>query len=133
MKRTWLVVRLGIAAALVVITGCAAVAPAGDGQNPDGEVCRIEPPAPPAPLAKPLPSGKHYQAARAALAAGDLGKAGLEVKLALQDDPRNAAAHFLLGCLLERKGQSDRRSWRSSGQRQSTRPIPMRSITWGRC
>ena len=34
-------------------------------------------------------------------------KANLEVKLALQDNPLDAASHFLLGCLLERKGEHD--------------------------
>jgi Flp pilus assembly protein TadD len=37
----------------------------------------------------------------------NLGKANLEVKLALQDNPLDAASHFLLGCLLEQKGEHD--------------------------
>ena len=34
-------------------------------------------------------------------------KALREAKLALQDNPLDAASHFLLGCLLERKGETD--------------------------
>jgi tetratricopeptide (TPR) repeat protein len=49
----------------------------------------------------------HYQSARAALVEGDVAKAELEVKLALQDDPLDAASHFLLGCLLEQRGERD--------------------------
>ena len=50
---------------------------------------------------------RHYQAARAAFTAGDLGKADMEVRLALQGNPSHAASHFMLGCLLERKGEDD--------------------------
>jgi Flp pilus assembly protein TadD len=53
------------------------------------------------------PPVQHYQTARAALIAGNMDKADLEVKLALQDNPLDAEAHFLLGCLLERKGEND--------------------------
>lgn len=49
----------------------------------------------------------HYQAALAELKAGHIDQAGLEAKLALQDNPLDASAHFLLGCLLERKGEHD--------------------------
>jgi hypothetical protein len=38
---------------------------------------------------------------------GHLEQAGSEVKYALQEDPRDAASHFLLGCLLVRKGEHD--------------------------
>lgn len=68
------------------------------GLNP--AVVRVQPP-------QPQPPGTHYQAARAALMAGNRDKANLEVKLALQDNPLDAASHFLLGCLLERKGEHD--------------------------
>ena len=53
------------------------------------------------------PPEKHYQAARAALMGGNMDRANLEVKLALQDNPLDAASHFMLGCLLERKGEND--------------------------
>ncbi len=53
------------------------------------------------------PAEKHYQAARAALAKGNLAKAEREVKLALQDNPLDAKSHFLLGCLLAAKGERD--------------------------
>jgi len=49
----------------------------------------------------------HYQAAHAAFTSGNVTKANLEVKLALQANPTDAASHFLLGCLLERQGQTD--------------------------
>jgi len=57
------------------------------------------------PKSQPLEG--HYQAARAALTRGDTDKAKLEVKLALQDNPLDAASHFLLASLLERQGDHD--------------------------
>jgi len=56
---------------------------------------------------KPQPPNTHYQTALADLRGGDTDKAALEVKLALQENPLDAASHFLLGCLLERKGERD--------------------------
>jgi Flp pilus assembly protein TadD len=53
------------------------------------------------------PPTQHYQAARAAFLEGNVDKADLEVRLALQDDPNDADSHFLLGCLLERRGEND--------------------------
>ena len=53
------------------------------------------------------PPNTHYQTALADLRGGDSDKATLEVKLALQENPLDAASHFLLGCLLERKGEHD--------------------------
>jgi len=55
------------------------------------------------------------------------------VKLALQDNPLDAESHFLFGCLLERKGEPTRRSWRISVRWRSIQPTPTRSTTWGRC
>jgi general secretion pathway protein D len=49
----------------------------------------------------------HYETARAYLVAGNMDKANVEVRLALQENPQNAASHFLLGCLLEQKGEND--------------------------
>lgn len=49
----------------------------------------------------------HYQAARAALMRDDTDNANLEVKLALQENPLDASSHYLLGCLLEQKGEHD--------------------------
>lgn len=63
--------------------------------------------APAAGRGEPEQPNQHHQAARAALAAGNLGKATVEAKLALQDDPLDAASHLLLGALLERQGQRD--------------------------
>jgi Tfp pilus assembly protein PilF len=59
------------------------------------------------PQPAPPPADQHYRAARAAFIAGNLDKANLEVKLALQDNPTDAAAHFLLASLLERRGETD--------------------------
>jgi len=53
------------------------------------------------------PPNTHYQTALADLRGGDTDKATLEVKLALQENPLDAASHFLFGCLLERKGERD--------------------------
>jgi len=53
------------------------------------------------------PQNTHYQAALADLKGGNTDKATLEVKLALQENPLDAPSHFLLGSLLERKGEHD--------------------------
>ena len=53
------------------------------------------------------PPNTHYQTALADLRGGNTDKANLEVKLALQDNPLDAASHFLFGGLLERKGEHD--------------------------
>jgi Tfp pilus assembly protein PilF len=65
--------------------------------------------AAPARAGGPTPpsADQHYQSARAAFLAGNLTTADLEVRLAIQGNPANAASHFLLGCVLERKGQND--------------------------
>jgi Flp pilus assembly protein TadD len=77
---------------------CAAVALLAAGLEP--AAAQVQ-----APTAQP--PEKHYQAARAALMEGNMDRADLEVKLALQDNPLDAASHFMLGCLLERKGEND--------------------------
>ncbi len=56
---------------------------------------------------KPQPPEKHYQAARDALTRGDTDNARLEAKLAIQDNPLDAAAHFLLASLLALQGEND--------------------------
>ncbi|HEX9204972.1 MAG TPA: tetratricopeptide repeat protein, partial [Candidatus Deferrimicrobiaceae bacterium] len=53
------------------------------------------------------PPNTHYQTALADLREGNTDKAALEVKLALQENPLDAASHYLFGCLLERKGEHD--------------------------
>ena len=50
---------------------------------------------------------RHYQAARAAIRGGNMDKADREVKLALQDNPLDAEAHFLQACLLAARGEHD--------------------------
>jgi tetratricopeptide (TPR) repeat protein len=82
----------GVVAALLCAAGCAL--PHAPGTEPA--------------TAQVQPSDKHYQAARAALMRGDLEKANVEVKLALQDGPLDAKSHYLFGCLLEMKGEHER-------------------------
>lgn len=90
------------ASLLQVVAGCSST------PKPDGAgVPPVATAASPAPRSLSPAAGGHYQAARNALAAGDLDQAGAETKLALQADPRDAAAHFLLGCLLAHKGEND--------------------------
>ena len=76
----------------------AAVALLAAGHEP--AAAQVQPPT-------PEPPEKHYQAARAALMGGNTDRADLELKLALQDNPLDAASHFLLGCLLEQRGEND--------------------------
>lgn len=57
--------------------------------------------------ARAQPREAHFQAARAALAAGDATRARTELRLSLQEEPANAEAHFLLACLLARDGDVD--------------------------
>jgi tetratricopeptide (TPR) repeat protein len=53
------------------------------------------------------PPNTHYQTALADLKGGNTDKAALEVKIAIQENPLDAASHFLLGGLLERNGERD--------------------------
>ena len=92
---------------LFVLSGCASIGPGRVTQDrfdytagPEPAAAQVQPP-------KPQPPGMHYQAAQAALMGGNMEKASLEVKLALQDNPLDAASHFLLGCLLAREGKND--------------------------
>jgi len=92
---------------LFVLSGCASIGPGRVTQDrfdytagPEPAAAQVQPP-------KPQPPGMHYQAAQAALMGGNMEKANLEVKLALQDNPLDAASHFLLGCLLAREGKND--------------------------
>jgi len=92
---------------IVAVWGCGGVGPTTVTRDrfdytasPEPAAAQVQPP-------KPQPPEMHYQAARAALMEGNMEKANLEVKLALQDNPLDAASHFLLGCLLERKGEHD--------------------------
>ncbi|MCU0724419.1 MAG: tetratricopeptide repeat protein [Planctomycetes bacterium] len=55
----------------------------------------------------PTESEQHAPSAREAFLQDDTDRAELEAKLALQADPMDAEAHFLLGCLLARKGEFD--------------------------
>lgn len=91
--------RITGASASPVLLALAALAMSGCGWNGGAAI--------PPMAAKVQPSGDHYQAARVALAKGDTAKAALEVKLALQDNPLDARAHFLFACLLEMKGEHD--------------------------
>jgi len=82
---------------LLAVPGYAAVGPASI-----DDAASFKPASP-----QVQPARTHYQAALAELRAGNMDKAGHEVKLALQDNPLDASAHFLFGCLLERQGEHD--------------------------
>lgn len=88
--------------AVLAMAGCGAIGPGTVSRDRFDYTAGLKP-----ATTQVQPPKKHYQAARAALMEGDLDKATLEVKLALQDNPRDAAAHFLLGCLLAQKGEHD--------------------------
>jgi len=67
----------------------------------------LEPAAAQDPPSKVQPPNTHYQTALADLSGGNTDRAALEVKLAIQENPHDAASHFLLGGLLERNGERD--------------------------
>jgi len=92
---------------ILLFVGCASIGPGTATQERFDDTAVLEPAAAQVQPPKPQPPKAHYQAARAALMRGNTDKANLEVKLALQDNPLDAASHFLLGCLLERKGEHD--------------------------
>jgi len=92
---------------IVAVLGCASIGQDRVTRDRLDYTAGLEPVAAQVQSLKPQPPDKHYQAARAALMGGNMDKANLEVKLALQDNPLDAASHFLLGCLLERKGEHD--------------------------
>jgi Tfp pilus assembly protein PilF len=94
-------------AVILLLVGCASIGPGRVTQDRFDDTPGLEPAAAQVRPPKPQPQEKHYRAARAALMGGNTDKANLEVKLALQDNPLDAASHFLLGCLLERKGEHD--------------------------
>jgi tetratricopeptide (TPR) repeat protein len=92
---------------IVAVWGCGGVGPTTVTRDrfdytigPEPVAAQVQPPKSQSPE-------KHYQAARAALTRGDTDKAKLEVMLALQDNPLDAASHFLLASLLERQGEHD--------------------------
>lgn len=92
---------------LFAVSGCGGFGPAAVNPDRTGYSAGIEQPAAQAQPPKPQPPETHYRDARAALIRGNMDKANLEVKLALQDNPLDAASHFMLGCLLERKDEHD--------------------------
>ena len=101
------IVPIFLVATVLLLSACTGIGPGtvtrdrfDDTAGPEAADAQVQPP-------KAQPPEKHYQAARAALMAGNMEKANLEVKLALQDNPLDAASHFLLGCLLQRKGEND--------------------------
>jgi Tfp pilus assembly protein PilF len=92
---------------IFLFVGCASIGPGTVTQARLDDTAALEPAAAQVQPPKQQHPKAHYQAARAALIGGNTDKANLEVKLALQDNPLDAASHFLLGCLLERKGEHD--------------------------
>jgi Tfp pilus assembly protein PilF len=93
--------------ALLAMAGCASMGPGAVTRDRFDSTAGLQPAAAQVQPPKPQPPEKHYEAARAALMGGDRAKALREVKLALQDNPLDAASHFLLGCLLQRTGEND--------------------------
>jgi tetratricopeptide (TPR) repeat protein len=96
-----------VAVVTLLFSGCASIGPGRVTRDRFDYTARPEPAAAKVQPSQPQPPGVHYQAARAALMGGNMEKANLEAKLALQDNPLDAASHFLLGCLLVRKGEND--------------------------
>jgi Flp pilus assembly protein TadD len=92
---------------IVVVTGCASIGSARFTQDPLDDTAGLEPAAAQVQALKPCRPEEHNQFARAALMGHNIDKANLEVKLGLQDNPLDAESHFLLGCLLARKGEND--------------------------
>ena len=93
--------------AVLAMAGCASMGPGAVTRDRFDSTAGLQPAAAQVQPPKPQPPEKHYEAARAALMGGDRAKALREVKLALQDNPLDAASHFLLGCLLEQTGEND--------------------------
>src|SRR3990172_11489301 len=93
--------------AVLAMAGCASIGPGRVAQDRFDSTAGLQPAAAQVQPPKPHLPEKHYEVARAALMGGDSAKALREVKLALQDNPLDAASHFLLGCLLEQKGEND--------------------------
>jgi Flp pilus assembly protein TadD len=96
-----------VAAVTLLFSGCSSVGPGTGTRDRFDYTARPEPGTPQVQPSQPQPPEAHYQAARAALIEGNMEKATLEVKLALQDNPLDAASHFLFGSLLARKGEND--------------------------
>lgn len=93
--------------AVLAMAGCASMGPGAVTRDRFDYTAGLQPAAAQVQPPKPHLPEKHYEAARAALMGGDRAKALREVKLALQDNPLDAASHFLLGCLLEQTGEND--------------------------
>ena len=92
---------------VLALAGCASMGPGAVTRDRFDYTAGLQPAAAQVQPPKPHLPEKHYEAARAALMGGDRAKALREVKLALQDNPLDAASHFLLGCLLEQTGEND--------------------------
>src|SRR3990172_594530 len=92
---------------VLALAGCASMGPGAVTRDRFDYTAGLQPAAAQVQPPKPHLPEKHYEAARAALMRGDRAKALREVKLALQDNPLDAASHFLLGCLLEQTGEND--------------------------
>ena len=93
--------------AVLAMAGCASMGPGAVTRDRFDYTAGLQPAAAQVQPPKPHLPEKHYEVARAALMGGDSAKALREVKLALQDNPLDAASHFLLGCLLEQTGEND--------------------------
>jgi len=107
MNRTARMISILLVTAAAILSGCASFEPGTVSRDRLDDTAGLEQAAIQIKPPKPQPPDRHYQAARVALMGGNTAKANLEVKLALQENPLDAASHFLLGCLLERKGEHD--------------------------
>ena len=107
MRKNHFIRRSGFLFLPLLFIGCASIEPNSLTRENFNDSCGIEPCATKVTPPKAQPPKTHYQAALAELKAGNMDKATLKVKLALQENPLDASSHFLLGCLLEQKGEHD--------------------------
>jgi Tfp pilus assembly protein PilF len=92
---------------IVIVCGCSSLAPnkVNGNQYADPNDLTTSNTQPQSPNLQQRQA--HYQTALTELTVGNTDNAMLEVKLALQDNPLDADAHFLFGCILEQKGEYD--------------------------
>jgi len=101
------ILRFGFLFLPVLFIGCASIESNTPTRENFNDSCGLDSCSTKANPPKAQPPKTHYQAALAELKAGNMDKASIKVKLALQENPLDAPSHFLLGCLLEYKGEHD--------------------------
>ena len=102
------IVPIFLVATVLLLSACTGIGPGtvtrdrfDDTAGPEAADAQVQPP-------KAQPPEKHYQAAQAALMGGNMEKANLEVKLALQDNPLDAAK--------SQEAMETVRQWREKGE-----------------